>query len=372
MYAPTSTNSPRSGPNSGDEYGLRDFEGAAEILRAWGNGIRPDPDLTVSEWADRHRMLASRASAEPGRYRTMRTPYMREIMDRLSPGDAAQRIVFMKAAQVGATEAGNNWIGFAIHQAPGPMLAVQPTDPSDHRPPSSRSGLFCAWRSAMTTMTYKHWRDVPDRSWRWKNFSPAEIACRGSGSLRINEEALDKLQALRDRLGKPLIVRSAYRSPAHNRAVGGAPRSKHMDGTAFDIAMAKHDPVAFEAAARAVGFLGFGYYPRSGFMHIDLGPARQWGERFPVRATAFAAETPPAREVLAHSRTMKGSGAAGVATLGAAGVEVAQSVLAETQTAILPLVPYLDTLRWVLIAVALAGLAVTIYARIDDWKRGRR
>lgn len=38
-----------------------------------------------------------------------------------------QRIVFMKAAQVGATEAGNNWIGFAIHQAPGPMLAVQPT-----------------------------------------------------------------------------------------------------------------------------------------------------------------------------------------------------------------------------------------------------
>ncbi|GAK46873.1 conserved protein [Tepidicaulis marinus] len=224
----------------------------------------------------------------------------------------------------------------------------------------------------MTTMTYKHWRDVPERSWRWKNFSPAEIACRGSGSLRINEEALDKLQALRDRLGKPLIVRSAYRSPAHNRAVGGAPRSKHMDGTAFDIAMANHDPVAFEAAARAVGFLGFGYYPRSGFMHIDLGPARQWGERFPVRATAFAAETAPVREVLTDSRTMKGSGAAGVATLGAAGVEVAQNVLAETQTAILPLVPYLDTLRWVFIAVALAGLAVTIYARIDDWKRGRR
>lgn len=224
----------------------------------------------------------------------------------------------------------------------------------------------------MTTMTYKHWRDVPERSWRWKNFSPAEIACRGSGSLRINEDALDKLQALRDRLGKPLIVRSAYRSPAHNRAVGGAPRSKHMDGTAFDIAMSNHDPVAFEAAARAVGFLGFGYYPRSGFMHIDLGPARQWGERFPVRATAFAAETAPVREVLADSRTMKGSGAAGVATLGAAGVEVAQSVLTETQTAILSLVPYLDTLRWVFIAVALAGVAVTIYARIDDWKRGRR
>ena len=152
----------------------------------------------------------------------------------------------------------------------------------------------------MTTTSHRHWRDVPEGTWRWPNFSPAEIACRGTGKLLINEPALDKLQALRDRLGKPLIVRSAYRSPEHNRAVGGATRSKHLDGAAFDIAMANHDPVAFEAAAREVGFLGFGFYPRSGFIRVDLGPARQWGERFPIRATAFAAETPPAREVLAE------------------------------------------------------------------------
>jgi hypothetical protein len=90
------------------------------------------------------------------------------------------------------------------------------------------------------------------------------------------------------------------------------------------------------------------------------GRSRQLGERFPVRATAFAEETPPAREVLVDSRTTKGGGAAGAATLGAVGVEVAQSVLAETQSAILPLEPYLDTLRWVFIAVALGGIAVTI------------
>ena len=107
-------------------------------------------------------------------------------------------------------------------------------------------------------------------------------------------------------------------------------------------------------------------------MHIDLGPARKWGERFPVRATAFAAETPPAREVLAESRTKHGGGTADVATHGAAGMEVAQQVLSETQSAVLPLVPHLDTLRWVFIAVALGGIAVTIYARLDDWKRGRR
>ena len=224
----------------------------------------------------------------------------------------------------------------------------------------------------MPTTTYTHYRDVPESVWRWPSFSPAEIASRDAGEIRINAQAMDKLQSLRGRLGKPLIVRSAYRSPAHNRAVGGAPASKHMQGTAFDIAMSNHDPVAFEAAAREVGFLGFGYYPRSGFMHIDLGPARSWGDPFPPRATPFVPEVAPAREVLADSRTLKGSGAAGVATVGAAGVEVAQDVLAETQSAILPLVPYLDTLRWVFIALALLGIAVAIHARIDDWKRGQR
>ncbi|WP_273502112.1 YcbK family protein [Paracoccus sphaerophysae] len=224
----------------------------------------------------------------------------------------------------------------------------------------------------MPTLTYPHWRDVPANTWRWPNFSAAEIACRGTGSIKINTEAMDKLQALRDRLGKPLIIRSAYRSPEHNRAVGGAPASKHMQATAFDIAMSNHDPAAFEAAARAVGFLGFGYYPRSGFMHIDLGPARSWGDPFPARPVPFAPELPPAREVLAESRTLRGGGAAGAATVGAAGIEVLQDVLAETQSSIQPLVPYLDTLRWALIAIALIGIAVTIHAPLDDWKRGQR
>ena len=71
------------------------FDGAEDILRTWRRGMRPDPDLTVSEWADQHRSLSSRASAEPGRYRTARTPYLREIMDALSPRHPAQRISFM-------------------------------------------------------------------------------------------------------------------------------------------------------------------------------------------------------------------------------------------------------------------------------------
>jgi phage terminase large subunit GpA-like protein len=117
-----SPNSRTSGSNSGEAY-----DGEADIIRAWARGLAPDPALTVSAWADRYRILSSRASSEAGRYRTDRTPYMRAIMDALSPAHPARKIVFMKAAQVGATEAGNNWIGYCIHQAPGPFLAVQPT-----------------------------------------------------------------------------------------------------------------------------------------------------------------------------------------------------------------------------------------------------
>lgn len=90
-------------------------------------------------------------------------------------------------------------------------------------------------------------------AWRWPNFSPAEIACRGTGKLLINEPALDKLQALRDRLGKPLIVRPAHRSLEYNFAMGRAKRTKHLDVAALDISVSDRDPLAFEAARERQG-----------------------------------------------------------------------------------------------------------------------
>ena len=95
--------------------------------RAFLEGLRPELDLTVSEWADRYRMLSSKASAEPGPWRTSRTPYLREPMDVLSSNSTVQRVVLMFAAQTGKTEAGSNWLGYVIAHAPGPMLCVQPT-----------------------------------------------------------------------------------------------------------------------------------------------------------------------------------------------------------------------------------------------------
>ena len=92
-------------------------------------GLEPDAILTVSEWADRHRVLSSSASAEPGRWRTDRTPYLREVMDCLAVSSPVQRVTLMKGAQVGGTEAGNNWIGYVIDHSPAPMMMVMPTVP---------------------------------------------------------------------------------------------------------------------------------------------------------------------------------------------------------------------------------------------------
>ena len=103
------------------------LDGATHYRLSFYNGLQPDPDYTVSEWADQHRFLSQKAAAEPGRWRTERTPYLREIMDCLSPSSPVQRVVFMAGAQVGKTETGNNWLGYVIDYAPGPMMMVQPT-----------------------------------------------------------------------------------------------------------------------------------------------------------------------------------------------------------------------------------------------------
>jgi len=89
--------------------------------------VRPRPVTTVAAWADRYRILTSKGSGEPGKWRTDRTPYLRAILDDLSATSPAQRIVLMFAAQLGKTEVGLNWIGYVMEHAPAPMLVVLPT-----------------------------------------------------------------------------------------------------------------------------------------------------------------------------------------------------------------------------------------------------
>jgi phage terminase large subunit GpA-like protein len=133
---------------------LASDDGLAAIERAWRDGLKPDPLLTVSAWADQHRVLSQRASSEPGRWRTARTPYLKEIMDCLSPSSPIQRVAVMKGAQVGCTEAGNCWIGYVVHQAPGPMLAVSPTVELVHGGKSTGRVL----RKAASALGRREWK----------------------------------------------------------------------------------------------------------------------------------------------------------------------------------------------------------------------
>jgi len=98
-----------------------------DIEIAIRKSLLPEPMLTVSEWADENRFLSKKSSSEPGKWRTERTPYLREVMDTLSITHPAKKIVFMKSSQIGGSECANNFIGYIIAHAPGPTMLVQPT-----------------------------------------------------------------------------------------------------------------------------------------------------------------------------------------------------------------------------------------------------
>lgn len=92
------------------------------------DGLRPIPRITVSEWADKYRYLSTVSSARSGRYSTDYTPYMRKIMDCLSYNETYKKVVFMKSAQTGGTEAAVNFVGYAIHINPAPVMLVEPKE----------------------------------------------------------------------------------------------------------------------------------------------------------------------------------------------------------------------------------------------------
>lgn len=102
-------------------------DGFAFAAESFGRAIRPPPQLTVSEWADKHRRLSRKAASEPGPWRSARIPFLREIMDVLSIHHPAKEVIFVKSTQVGGTEVGLNWLGYVIDHEPGPALAVLPT-----------------------------------------------------------------------------------------------------------------------------------------------------------------------------------------------------------------------------------------------------
>jgi uncharacterized protein YcbK (DUF882 family) len=107
-----------------------------------------------------------------------------------------------------------------------------------------------------------------------KNFSRHEFACRCCGVAGVRQSFVERLQLLRNLIGKPIIVTSGYRCPDHNERIGGAKNSFHTQGIAADV-KADIDLKEFFVAAEKVGFEGIGYYPEEKFLHVDIGNRTQ-------------------------------------------------------------------------------------------------
>tara|TARA_R100000234_G_scaffold114351_1_gene89444 strand:- start:1658 stop:3538 length:1881 start_codon:yes stop_codon:yes gene_type:complete len=98
-----------------------------DLIKDCINCLQFEEPLNVSQWSERHRVLSSKASSEPGQWKNKRTPYLIEPMDCLSTDNPIQRVVLQFASQLGKTECGSNWLGYVISHSPGAMLMVQPT-----------------------------------------------------------------------------------------------------------------------------------------------------------------------------------------------------------------------------------------------------
>ena len=108
-----------------------------------------------------------------------------------------------------------------------------------------------------------------------KNFQYKEFDCHGKGCCSttiIAEKLVEYVQRIRDHFGKPVTITSPYRCEVHNRRVGGATKSYHMQGKAADIVVQGVSSREVAKYAESIGILGIGLYETSAdgyFTHID-------------------------------------------------------------------------------------------------------
>jgi len=108
-----------------------------------------------------------------------------------------------------------------------------------------------------------------------RNFTLGESASKdGANIVLLHPALIIALQTIRDHVGKPIRVNSAFRSPAHNRAIGGASNSLHTLGLAADVVIDGMTPIEVASLASDMGLGGIKAYPT--FTHIDVGRHRTW------------------------------------------------------------------------------------------------
>ena len=105
------------------------------------------------------------------------------------------------------------------------------------------------------------------------NFSVYEFACScGCGYDDIDLKLVEKLQCLRDLVGKPVVVTSGCRCHDYNRHIGGVISSPHLEGLAADIQVEGMTPVTLAIIANRIQYIRIGIYPAT-HLHIDIKPA---------------------------------------------------------------------------------------------------
>ena len=103
------------------------------------------------------------------------------------------------------------------------------------------------------------------------NFRVNEFACEdGSDVVFVSDGLVQVLQAIRSHFGRAVTVSSGYRTPSHNKKVGGAEYSQHLYGLAADITVKGIKPKTVAAYAETMlpGTGGIGVYDWG--IHIDV------------------------------------------------------------------------------------------------------
>jgi len=193
------------------------------LASSWRRAVAPPAQLTVSEWADKHRRLSSKESSEAGRWRTARTPYLRQIMDAFGDPDIDE-VIIRKCSQAGVSEAARNVLGYWITQDPGPCLWVMPSEQTareavderirpmirhsiPHEVPTSPRDMSLAILRLRSMELYIGWSG-----------SPASLATRAVRYCVLDE--LDKFRQFSGHEGGPVaLARARTRTFAHRRKI---------------------------------------------------------------------------------------------------------------------------------------------------------
>ncbi len=97
-------------------------------LNSFAAGIKPNPRITFTEWANKEFSLPKESTAEYGRYRSSRTPFVEEILDELSPTSPTEIVVLIKPTQLAGTTIALIFLCGIAALYPGPAWFMQPTD----------------------------------------------------------------------------------------------------------------------------------------------------------------------------------------------------------------------------------------------------